>query len=536
MSLLAPRSAFFYHGPWISIDEGQQSGCPWAGGAIVNASGKVYQLATPGSPVDSNLALWFVLLCIPGVTRGDIPVFYDAQSPADKVRALARELPQWNRRSISGHLGPRLAFIFAVLRGAALILCIKVASHIASVPNGQADRLVPAPIWKEGNSFAAPERPPSPAPEQGEGAGGALTASSGRRGPHGRFTGWASTGGYQTLFRKCGVEQSLALVLSHHPLVLRDLQHGYIPSLWEELGWIIFPTLARRRLIWAGVDRAFAHFAHNTRELEQETERAQALDKWSDPEWFFGRIVDAAPEGVKIPTVAEWPIIVRCERQAGLWPRTAPRWEAPYDTSTPALVYGSTIPEGSVVTSGAIEDDTHLWMKIGAERWDGDWVDQRADPDDPRMTATSQACPAPQLLQRRHFWRVRVTAEGHYIWEGDEQRIIHSGRKVCGHGETQFLTVTADPMIALYEAMRLRHFRKVSTARLHARFEIVRIDLDLCPEVKIVDLRTSDALRLLSQSWGSDMKREGSFPDEDDLVEIEHDDTDWEMAIDSKEG
>ena len=97
-----------------------------------------------------TLLLWTILLCMPAVSRGAIPIFYDAQGAAAKVMRMAASMPQWDRRSITDTFGPRLGILYAALLGATAVLCVKVASHLASVPNGAADSLVPSTMWKGG--------------------------------------------------------------------------------------------------------------------------------------------------------------------------------------------------------------------------------------------------------------------------------------------------------------------------------------------------------------------------------------------------
>ena len=64
-----PDAPFFYWGPYLSIDEGRKPGCPWSGASLVCATGqRTLPLATPGMPLDANLAAWLVALSLPGGT------------------------------------------------------------------------------------------------------------------------------------------------------------------------------------------------------------------------------------------------------------------------------------------------------------------------------------------------------------------------------------------------------------------------------------------------------------------------------------
>ena len=73
------------------------------------------------------------------------------------VMRMAAAMPQWDRRSITGTFGGRLAILYAALQGVTAVLCVKVPSHLASVPNGAVDSLVPKPVWKCGIPHGIPD-------------------------------------------------------------------------------------------------------------------------------------------------------------------------------------------------------------------------------------------------------------------------------------------------------------------------------------------------------------------------------------------
>eukprot|EP00660_Eupelagonema_oceanica_P001849 gene1849-4449_t len=156
---LWPELSFFYRGPYVSIDEGRARNSPWAGGAAVTAGdATTLRIMTPGHNLDANFVLWAMVLRLPGVQDGSVPVFYDAEPPAELIARLALALPQWCEGMEFIQFGARLLHIHKLLLLCTKVVGVKVASHIASKPNGKADAAVPSPFFeKETDKWCMPK-------------------------------------------------------------------------------------------------------------------------------------------------------------------------------------------------------------------------------------------------------------------------------------------------------------------------------------------------------------------------------------------
>eukprot|EP00665_Eupelagonemidae_sp_cell47_P015840 gene15840-biopygen1166 len=124
------------------------------------------------------------------------------------------------------------------------------------------------------------------------------------------------------VLRKWGMSNAIAGVLSRHPLVLRQLLMGHMPSLWLEHDPFIRNDKVRLLRLWNGVNVAFVRFLQRIRNCEIEKAYLAACNKWKCLNTLTRFLVARAPRGTLIPLHSDPPWIAR--NPMGLVPRDQP--------------------------------------------------------------------------------------------------------------------------------------------------------------------------------------------------------------------
>eukprot|EP00665_Eupelagonemidae_sp_cell47_P012381 gene12381-biopygen6048 len=209
-----------------------------------------------------------------------------------------------------------------------------------------------------------------------------------------------------TVLERWGMPGSSALALSHHPLVLRQLLLGRVPSLWLEHNPCGFRDKSRLRHLWDGLNVVFVRFLSRINDSEVEERYRKACDRWKNPNFMFEFLVSSAPEGTRVPHFGEVPWAARS--RGGLKPRVQPCFEAPAHDS-------AAIPYGTVVEPRRTrQSDGRTW----AELTDGGWVPTAQSPLPVKGTAASVRM-LDGGVRRTEHWGRQSHADGAWI----DQRI-----------------------------------------------------------------------------------------------------------------
>eukprot|EP00665_Eupelagonemidae_sp_cell47_P005715 gene5715-biopygen7896 len=323
-----PQKPFFLKGKWLGLDEGQEAGCPWAGAAVVAPDGSHLQIATPGNTLDANLTAWQVVLLLQGCREGDTAIFYDQEPSACLLAQAAQALPQWNSAALYGQFGTKVARLFAGLMKTRRVrpaarpgtpdLAVKrhrgrkADHHATGSPHMECGNRVPpgAPVRPGGTAMFGPPimllraagRGWRPKAFQRERMDPLKVKRPSLRRLRLRL---------RDVLVRVGLDIETAERLGFHPLVLKELIVGRVPSLWAEAVDTLLRDKGRSKMLWLGVDLCIARFIEDTRACPQERARNRALDQIHRQ---MGRILDAtAPPGARIPRWGPQPWTARGE-------------------------------------------------------------------------------------------------------------------------------------------------------------------------------------------------------------------------------
>jgi hypothetical protein len=139
LNRVQPHTPFFFAGPYLSIDEGHRGSSPLSAAAVVTATGARRLFVTTGNILEAHLTAWECILAHKPATRGQCPTFYDAQSPAAVIAKMVKFFPRFSYSLLTRPYGPHLWRLHRLWTSHTQVTAIKVPSHLASRPNGDAD-------------------------------------------------------------------------------------------------------------------------------------------------------------------------------------------------------------------------------------------------------------------------------------------------------------------------------------------------------------------------------------------------------------